>query len=207
MEDTESQASNQFGVGTILILTAAVALLLGYAQSLGSSSTGGSAVVHLLVYIGLALIAAMLAAAWTRNLRESVYWPVLTSVLVYLAVAGGRLPSESIFYGWGVLAAACGALAAVRCPKSLVLGMLSGALAGGLSILAAILWFQESVKGLVLFDVLCGAVIGAILRPAIDWLRTLLERSGHSAVAMAAWMSLIVLLGNFLVPIIGGVQR
>ncbi|HBE68787.1 MAG TPA: hypothetical protein DDW52_11630 [Planctomycetaceae bacterium] len=196
------QSTYQFSMLAILSVTTAVAMLLSYAASIGPESTR-----QLLVYLLVALVTAIVAGLIARDFGNALFWSVLTNVLIYLAVAGGRLPSENVVYAWSAVGASCGALSGIEWPKNFPLRCATSGIVAGCVMVAALKLLKEDIRELIWFDVLCAVPIGIVLCVAIYGLKQFLAASRHPPLIMAAWMCGLILLGNLLVPIIGGVQR
>ncbi len=192
----------QFTLKSVFWSTTSLALLLAYARSMGEQ-----AVIHVAIYALLALAAGGLVGFLHGNWKDGLFWSMLVALLTYLAVEGGRLPDESVVLGWGAVGAGCGAICGVRFPKKLWLGTcLTGAL-GSLLLVSFLLVAGQPLTQLVQFDVACAAVVGCILRPFIEYLQWLEAQSRQPRVVLASWLALSILIGNFLVPIVGGVER
>ncbi len=185
-----------------MALITAIALLLAYSRRLGDIQ-----LMQAFVFAGFALIIGGLFGLLARQLGSGLLWAVLTSLLVYLAVAGGRLPNDAVIYGWGMVAAICGASNGVRWPiPDWICGAISAGLAG-VAMWGTLLAFGVKIEGYIWFDVVCAIVIGVVLTPAIRFLQWFQKESQQPAFVLAAWLSAAVLLGNLLVPILGGLPR
>lgn len=193
---------NQFSLQSIFWLTVALSLLFSYARYLG-----GDALQQAMIFSLMGLAVGCLLGPLVGNWQDSIFWALLMTLLAYLATAGGRLPNLAVFYGWGLVGAFCGSMSLVKQPVNLIAGaILMGALSS-LVMVATLCCFGEPLKGLVLFDVGSAAVIGAILRPFLHYLQWFEKQSSQPRVIMASWLAISVLIGNFLVPILGGVER
>ncbi|MEQ1825634.1 MAG: hypothetical protein ABL921_06790, partial [Pirellula sp.] len=84
--------------------------------------------------------------------------------------------------------------------------LLTSVLAGAIMV-ACLRGFGVPIKELVLFDVACAAAVGAAVRPAIYMLKLYESQSRHSRLLMASWLTICILVGNLLVPVLGGVAR
>lgn len=207
--EIESQATgsqvvsqSQFRLSTVFWFTTCLCLLMAYSRALG-----GNALMHGVLYTLFALSSGLIVGVITGRLWDALFWSLLASLLTFLAVAGGRLPTDEVAVGWGVVGAGCGALAGVAWPRGFVNGAISSAILGG-GLICAVLWgLGQSIEGLIWFDVGCAIAVGGLFRPAIDFLKRFEERAQQPRVVLASWLSICILIGNFLVPIIGGVQR
>lgn len=192
----------QFSLQSLLWTTTAVACLLAYASRLG-----GNAIQLGTAYAIFAIVSGSAIGLAARNLKDAMFWSCLTTLLVYMAVAGGRLPNDAVGFGWGIVGASCGAINGVRFPKALWLGiLLSGAI--GLSGLAScICWLGQPLDSSVAFDLACALIVSAMLRPFIQYLQWFETQSRQPRFVLAAWLTLSIVVGNLLVPILAGVQR
>ncbi len=159
------------------------------------------------VYVAVAAVIGGAVGGACRKTRDVLYWTLLTNILVYLAIAGGRLPNEAVVLAWSGVGATCGAVAAVGWPMKWVLGILCSAFLGLGSFVVGLLSLGEQIVGLIWFDVACAGFVGGLLRPVIVFLDKFLQQSKQPRLVMAAWLCMCILVGNFLVPIIGGVER
>jgi hypothetical protein len=199
MDPERASSDSQFTLQTVFWVTIAVALLLVYAKSLGQE-----AILQSLVYSGTAMSIGVLFGGITRRWKECFFWVCLMTLLAYLGVAGGRLPTIAIVYGWGFIGATTGGLAAIDFPRKVWQGALfSGAFAIGIMIVALKV-YGVPIRDLVLFDVFCAGAIGAAVRPAVHWLKMYESQSKQSRLLIATWLTISVLIGNFLVPAFGG---
>ncbi|MCA9194229.1 MAG: hypothetical protein KDB03_20815 [Planctomycetales bacterium] len=193
---------NQLTISTIFWVVTATGLVLNYAVQLG-----GNAVPMLIVYALFVVTCSCLIGLWKRNLQDAFYFGVLYSLLAYLAVAGGRLPSESVGYGWGLVGSSVGGFVGVRWPKQFLTSVLFSGLLGVVSMLSCLLVTRVDLSNLVIFDVLTAGIVGILLKPFTLVLQWLEANSSQPRYVLVSWLSLAVLAGNFLVPVIGGVQR
>ncbi|MEQ1830812.1 MAG: hypothetical protein ABL921_32980, partial [Pirellula sp.] len=99
-----SAADSQFSLQTMFWLMIALALLLVYANSLGREEVG-----HAVFYMAVSLSAGRVIGLITQRWNDSLFWSLMMTLLAYLAVAGGRLPTVAIVYGWGIIGAVSGA--------------------------------------------------------------------------------------------------
>lgn len=193
---------NQFSVANILYVTTSFALAMAYAKSIGEA-----ALLQLVFYMIAGICGGVLAGLCVGDMQDTIFWASLTNLLVFLAVAGGRLPSEAVVYAWGIVGAVCGAIGGAKFPNSVGRRcVVMCVMAVGCMSLSLFVLGQE-IKGLIWFDVGCAALIGCVLCVGIMSLQKFESESGQSRFAMATWLSGCILLGNVLVPIIGQVQR
>lgn len=192
----------QFSLQSLLWTTTAVAGLLAYASRLG-----GNAIQLGIAYAIFAMITGSAVGLAARNIKDSLFWSCLTTLLVYMAVAGGRLPNDAVGYGWGIAGAACGAINGVRFPQTLWLGTLFSGAVGLSGLAGCIRWLGQPLDNSVAFDLACALVLAAMLRPFIQYLQWFELQSRQPRYVLAAWLTLAIVVGNLLVPILAGVQR
>ena len=201
-DEDHNTSRNQFSLSSLLLITASVAMLLGYARWLGAESLQ-QAIVFATFSAMIGIGFGWLAGNW----QDSLFWSLLMTLLTYLAVAGGRLPNIAVVYGWGVIGSICGSASVLRVPKNqLLASMLLGAVSC-LTMIMMISSFRFPLTGLVLFDVGSAAILGSMLHPLIRFLQWFEKRSEQPRLLLACWLTISVLTGNLLVPILGGVDR
>jgi len=98
-------------------------------------------------------------------------------------------------------------LASSGFPKPLTLATLFSGFLGGTAMLVTIVGMGESPGWLVSFDILCAIAVGFLVPGFIRFLQWLETRARQPRVVLVAWLSLCFLVGNYLVPILGGVIR
>ncbi|MFN3193421.1 MAG: hypothetical protein ACE361_23115 [Aureliella sp.] len=192
----------QWKLRDIFWLTTALGLLLAYAQSLGPEAVRQAA-----LYMAAVIVIGSFAGAIGRNLGDGLFWSALISLIAFVAVAGGTLPNQAVPVGWGIVGSSTGGFAGVSLPKNRWLGVVASGVVAVLGFVLTQVAMGETITWLVQFDVLCAFVVGLIVRPFVDFLRVLERGSRQPRVVLAAWLTLVFLLGNFLVPIVGGVIR
>lgn len=202
MNRQSTTQTDQFTLKTILWSTTALALLLGYARSFGQE------ILWLAVAYSLtALFAGLAIGVVNRNWKEGLFWSSLTTLMAFIAVAGGHLPNAAVGFGWGAVGAICGAVCGVQLPKSMWLGcLLSGAL-GALCMAVIVRGMGMPLDGLVMFDIVCAALVGVLLRPFIQYLQWFEQQSLQPRILLVSWLTVCMLVGNWLVPVIAGVSR
>ena len=198
----EQNDQTQFSLLSLCWLTLAVAMLLSYAQSLGAGS-----IWMLFIYVSIGVSVGVLVGAVSGKWHDCIFWSLLMNQLVYLAVAGGRLPNDAVFYGWAIIGAVAGALSAIPWPSNIWIGSTMIAFICSLLMVGSLVRFGYKIEGLVLFDVVCAFAVGTILRPFIQFLVWFQRHSKQPRIALASWLAISILVGNYLVPIVGGVQR
>lgn len=201
-QSLSSPSPKQIAVLDVIWITTSVALLLGYARTLGDQ-----AVLQAVVYALHVVVLGTGLGVYRSDLKNALYWAALIALLAFIAVAGGRLPNQAVAFGWGAVGAGCGALCGTRIPRSLWAGALASAGFGFLLMLACNVVLGQPISWLVQVDIVSAGLIGFILRPFIQFLQWFESRSRQPRVVLASWLTMCVVLGNFLVPILGGVQR
>ena len=182
--------------------TTAVALLLAHAIRLGDQ-----ALYQACVYTGFVVLSGMLLGGVSGDWKNAFFWGALYALLAYLAVAGGHLTQASIGIGWGLVGAFVGGLEGVQLIPNRFWGTVASILSAMLAMVLVIAVMRESFSGLAQFDVLCAGVVGFLLRPFTTLLLWYERESKQPRLLLVAWLATSVLVGNFLVPILGGVQR
>lgn len=179
-----------------------VAAILAYVRTWGEAT-----VQQAIVYMVLVLVLGGIAGLIAGQLKDALFWSGLTCLVALIATAGGRLPSTGVLIGWGTVGALCGAQAGVGWPSRWWLAIPVSAILGLLGMLLTLVSLSEPLTGLVQFDLGTATLVGAILYPFLRFLKDLERRSKQPRIMLTAWLTLVFLLGNYLVPIIGGVQR
>lgn len=208
----DAKASGQWTIRDALWLTAALAMVLGYARSLGPSAIHQAVayVVSVLILGGLCGLLAWLLyrrRSLTEDLKEALFWGGLVALLFFVAVAGGLLPSPSIAIGWGVAAALCGGLSGVRVPSNAIASTLLNGLLAGVAMILTVWAYGDTLSPLMQFDVLCAAGVGLLIRPLIQFFQWLETQIHHPRIVLASWLTLTFVIGNALVPVLAGVNR
>lgn len=193
---------DQWTLASILWVTTAVALVLAYAMKLGTA-----AVWQAVFYAGCVVVCGLSIGTFRRDWKNAMFWSALYSLLAYLAVAGGNLPHLSIALGWGLVGALVGSCVGVDLPKNWILATVVSALLGWLAMAFLVLSMKQSITGLVAFDTVVAGFVGGLLKPFTLVLKWLEQQSRQPRYVLASWLAICVLIGNFLVPILGGVQR
>ncbi len=201
-EATDSNLARQFSMQSLLWMTTALAVLLAYARSLGAET-----LTQAVVYAVVGFMAGVFFGLATGKWSDGLFWSGLTTLLVFVAVAGGRLPNAGVGYGWAMVGAICGGMAGTRLPSHIWLGTALSAAAASLAIMFTVASLGYPWDGSIAFDVGCAAVVGGLLRPFIEFLMRLDAASQQPKVVLTAWLTISILIGNWLVPILAGVQR
>jgi hypothetical protein len=200
--DATEIRSNQLTLSGILWVTTALAMLLGYAARLGQE-----AIWQAVAYTVFVLVCGTTIGTFQRDWKNALFWGGLYAMLAFLAVAGGRLPHPSIALGWGLVGAAVGSCVGTNLPKNFLLGMITSAVLGWLAMAIVVLAMKQPLSGMIAFDTLVAALVGALLKPFTLLLQWFDRESRQPRFVLASWLAISVLIGNFLVPILGGVQR
>jgi hypothetical protein len=200
--DPAETRSNQFSLGTILWSTLAVGLFLGYASWLGPKE-----VTHAVIFATIGSGVGVVLGLVNRRFLDTLFWSLFVTMLAFLAVAGGRLTAEAVFYGWGVVGAFSGGLSACEKPRAYWARTLFMGSVSGLAMYVMIKQLHGDLTGLLWFDVASAFVVGAILAPFIGFLNWFEKESRQPRILLAAWLTICVLIGNMLVPVLTGVSR
>lgn len=202
-DDSKSTIRNdQWSLASILWVTTAVALVLAYAIRLGSGA------VWQAVFYAICVLACGLAiGSIRRDWKNAMFWSALYALLSYLAVAGGNLPHPSIALGWGLVGALVGSCVGVDLPRNSVVATLVGGILGWAAMAALVLSMGQPLTGLVAFDTVVAGFVGALLKPFTLILKWFERQSRQPRFVLVSWLAICVIIGNSLVPILGGVQR
>ncbi len=201
---TETTHRNQFSLLSRMWITTAMALVFSYARWVG-----GDALQQAIVFTVMGTVIGLTVGWLIGDTKNCLFWSLLMTLLAYLAVAGGRLPNAAVLYGWGIVGAFCGAMSVLTVPKNQFLAAILMGIVGCLAMIGTIACFPTSfpLEPLLLFDVASAAIVGALLRPFLSFLRWFELRSRQPRVILASWLTISVLIGNFLVPVLAGVKR
>ena len=194
--------TDQWTLASILWVTTAVALVLAYAIKLGPAAVW-QAVFYAICVLGCGLAVGTIRRDW----KNAMFWSALYALLAYLAVAGGNLPHPSIALGWGLVGALVGSCVGVELPRNWILATIVSALLGWIAMTILVLAMRQSITGLIAFDTCVAGFVGALLKPFTLLLKWFERQSNQPRFVLASWLAICVLIGNFLVPILGGVQR
>jgi hypothetical protein len=194
--------TSQFSLLTLFWCMLAWMLLLAYAKT-----TGRQGPVQASVFMALGLGAGLLVGLVAGRIRERLYWASLISVLAFLAVAGGSLRDAGVFYGWGFLGAIWGALFPSRKPKHAWKRSVLFAAIGGAGMLESNILINRFVSPEGWFDISAAMFIGALLGPLSKTAVLFDAKNKNLRIVLASCLVVSVLIGNWLVPILGGVNR
>lgn len=179
-------------------MTTAVALLVAHARSLGPQS------IELLLACAIFwIVSAALFSLISRDPQEVLFWSALIVVQGFLAVSAVRVFGFSQSCGWGLVGAVCGGFCGARLFRSSVWGSLVSGILGGLSMLTVLKYFHEPMGMEQWLDFSGAVCVGCMLWHFVNFMRWFLVKSGQSRLIMAAWLTLSVLAGNWLVTLCG----
>lgn len=202
-EDTKvSERSGQFSLLTLLWCMVGWILLLAYART-----TGQRGPIQASVFMAMGLGVGALAGAIAGRITDRMYWSSLISILAYLAVAGGSLKDPGVFYGWGVVGSIWGAIFPNRKPKHWLSRSLLFAAIGGAGMLESNIVINRFVTSEGWFDVGAAVLIGVGLGPVSKAASLFLHQGKNIKLILVGCLVISVLIGNWLVPILGGVNR
>jgi len=159
-----------------------------------------------LCFVVAGLVAGSLIGLAARRFTDGLFWGTLVPVWAYLSILGDKTPGPAIAYGWGAVGAACGALCGVRRPRAAWLGALLSGIVGICLMTACVLASGEPLEGYGQFDVLSAGVVGIMLRILVEIVHWFQARSGQPRHVIAAWLTLSVIVGNLLVPVMTGIR-
>jgi hypothetical protein len=194
--------TSQFSLLTLFWCMLAWMLLLAYAKT-----TGRQGPVQASVFMALGLGAGLLVGLVAGRIRERLYWASLISVLAFLAVAGGSLRDAGVFYGWGFVGSIWGALFPSRKPKNAWKRSVLFAVLGGAGMLESNILINRFVTPEGWFDISTAMFIGALLGPLSKTAVLFDAKNKNLRILLASCLVVSVLIGNWLVPILGGVNR
>lgn len=202
----ESIQRNQFSLLSMMWTTTALALLFSYARWLG-----GDALQQAMIFTVFGATIGLVIGWLLDDCKNCLFWSLLLTLMAYLAVAGGRLPNTAVLYGWGIVGSVCGAMSVMTVPKNQILAAVLMGSVGCLAMILTIACFQLArpmpIEPLLLFDIGTAAIVGTLLHPFLSILQWFEKQSGHPRVILASWLTISVLIGNFLVPVLAGVRR
>ena len=188
------QVAQQYSIGSMFWMTAAVAMLLTHAQYLGPQS-----VQLLCVYGVFWLGASLLFSLLSRRPKEVLFWSALVVVEGFLAVSAVRAYGFGQSCGWGLVGAVCGGFCAAKLVRSRLVGSVVSGMLGAVS-MAVVLWYYSQAMEMELWlDFFGAAIVGCMLWYFIEFMQWFLASSRQPRGVMAAWLTLSVLAGNWLV--------
>lgn len=192
--EQSEQVAQQYSIGSMFWMTAAVAMLLTHARYLGPQS-----VQLLLIYGVFWLVAALLFSLLSRRPKEVLFWSALIVVEGFLAVSAVRVYGFSQSCGWGLVGAVCGGFCAAKLIRSRLVGSLVSGMLGAVS-MALVLWYYGRTMEMELWlDFFGAAIVGFMLWHFLEFMQWFLVSSRQPRGVMAAWLTLSVLAGNWLV--------
>lgn len=194
--------TSQFSLLTLLWCMLAWILLLAYAKT-----TGRQGPVQASVFMALGFGTGLLVGLIAGRIRERLYWASLISILAFLAVAGGSLHDTGVFYGWGVVGSIWGALFPSRKPKDWWKRSVLFAALGGAGMLECNWLINRWVSPEGWFDISAAMFIGALLGPLSKTAVLFEVKNKNFKIVLVGCLVVSVLIGNWLVPILGGVNR
>jgi hypothetical protein len=197
-----AKRSGQFSLVTLLWCMLGWILLLAYAKT-----TGQRGPIQASVFMAMGLGVGVLAGLIAGRMTDRVYWSSLISILAYLAVAGGSLKDPGVFYGWGVVGSIWGAIFPNRKPKHWLPRLLLFSAIGGAGMLESNLVINRFVSSEGWFDVGAAMLIGSVLGPMSKAANIFLNEGKNLKLVLVGCLVASVLIGNWLVPILGGVNR
>jgi hypothetical protein len=196
------EKQRQLGFAGVGWISLSLAALLAYAKELGPST-----VVLLVLYVGFVIVIASITSAISGRWNDAFYWSALFALIAFLAIAGAVMINRSVAIAWGAVGACCGSFVGAKIPKATLSGSILSGLLGGVSMVLVLLALQESITMMIWFDIAFAFVVGGMLRPLADVLRWAEGRSGQHRVVLASWLTVCVLIGNALVPLLSGTVR
>jgi hypothetical protein len=177
-------------------------LLLAYART-----TGRQGPVQATIFMSLGLGAGVIAGLIAGRMSERLYWASLISILAFLAIAGGSLNDKGVFYGWGVVGSMWGAIFPSRKPKDWWKRCVLFAALGGAGMLECNWVINRWVSPEGWFDISAAMFIGALLGPLSKTAVLFDAKNKNLRIVLVGCLVVSVLIGNWLVPILGGVNR
>jgi len=170
-------------------------------------TTGRQGPVQATVFMALGLGTGLLVGLIAGRITERLYWASLISILAFLAVAGGSLNDTGVFYGWGVVGSLWGSLFPSRKPKDWWKRSALFAGLGGAGMLECNSLINRWVSPEGWFDISAAMFIGALLGPLSKTAVLFDAKNKNLRIVLVGCLVVSVLIGNWLVPILGGVNR
>jgi hypothetical protein len=107
-----SRAKLQFNTQAIFWLMLTLGMTLAYVRGIDVAG----------LQMGLMLAAVAFAAGGAiglaaGKLADGLFWALLITLLAYLSVLGGKVPSQQVAYGWASSGPSAGRSAACECPS------------------------------------------------------------------------------------------
>jgi len=200
--DDEQNRTDRFSLQTMLLCTIAWGLLLAYANT-----TGRHGPVQASLFLLFGGVAGLATGLFGGKFIERLFWASLISTVAFLAVAGGSLKDPGVLYGWGFVGAIWGALFPNKKPQLLLIRSVMMAAIGGAGMLCSCLTVNRMVLQEDWFDIFVASFIGFSLGPVSRTAIILEGRGKGLKIALVVCLVFSVLVGNWLVPIMGGGTR
>ena len=202
LDTTANIQSNQLSIASLFWITTALALLLGHAVKQGSD-----AILQGSLTVGFVLVCGLIVGSIRRDWNNAFFWGGLYGMLAFLAIAGGRLPHWSVGIGWGLVGASVGSCAGTNLPRAFIPAMVFCAALGALAMAVVVLTMRQDLSGMILFDTIIAAIVGGLIKPFTMLLHWIEKESGQPRFVLASWLAICMLIGNYLVPVLSGVER
>ncbi len=190
------EKSFQFRLSSLFWITTALAIVMAYARTLGTSELQLA-----FAYAGFVVVLAGIVGSLCRSWDDTSFWSIVVTLIAFIAVAGHPMPNQSIGLGWGLVGAGCGALGGARFPRRIWLGVILSGVLGivlmGLSVFAS---RASIIDLLTLFDLASAGLVGAMTRLFIEMIGSLIQRAKVSRLVFAAWIISCVVIGRATVP-------
>jgi hypothetical protein len=193
---TPTDESFRFRLSSLFWITTAMAMVMAYGRSLGLNELR-MAFAYASFVVCMTGIIGLVCRLW----NDTAFWSIVVTLIAFIAVAGHPMPNQSIAFGWGLVAAGCGALCGARYPKQVWLGVLMSGILGIVLMCLSIFFAQASVTDLLaLFDIASAGVVGGLTRLFIELISSLIRRAQVPRLVFAAWIISCVVIGRATVP-------
>jgi hypothetical protein len=197
---SEAHSNLQFSTRAVLWIMLTLGMALAYVRTADAKSLETGA-----VYAALGLVAGCLIGWVSGKLADALFWSLLITLLAYLSVFE-RVTHEAVAYGWGAVGALCGGVCGVRKPKGPVVGALVSGLLGLAAMAGCVAFYRQPMTAEVSFDVASAGVVGVLLRVLVELVGWFESQSRQPRSIIAAWLTLSVIVGNWLVPWMTGIR-
>ena len=190
--------TSQYSLKSILWMTTAAAMLLAHARNLGVR-----AVSLLIAYTVFWFIWVAVFASMTPKRKELLFWSGLIVTEAFLAVSAVKLLNLNLAYGWGMVAAVSGSFASVSQTQRVFIAAIVNSVLSSAAMAAMMAALREPLGIESSLDLAGAAGVGFAVTYFVRFLQWFTSETRQPWLVVAAWLTISVLIGNWLVNLSG----